>query len=68
MPDLVKQPTAAPTRKMEAVGISGAITVALVAGINYLWPGVGDSYAIVIGAAVTWAVTSASGYITKERA
>lgn len=36
MPELIKQPTAMPTRKMFAVALSGAITAGIIKGINSL--------------------------------
>ncbi len=68
MSDLISQPSASPTRKVSAVGITGAVTVAIIAGVNALWPGVGDQAAPVIAAAVTWLAAFLGGYLTRERA
>jgi hypothetical protein len=68
MSDLVKQPTPAPTRKISAVGIAGALTAALIAGVNAIWPGVGDQIGPIAGPIITAAVAFVAGYMTRERA
>ena len=40
---LVSQPTRRPTRKVAAGGIAGALTAAIIAGVNYQWPGYGET-------------------------
>jgi hypothetical protein len=66
--DLITQPTAAPTRKVAAGGIAGAVVVGLIAAVNYLWPEFGDQIAPAIEAAVVWVVAFVSAYMAKERA
>ena len=65
--DLYSQPTLAPTRKVAATGVVGALTVLAIAGVNAWLPGIGDSYAMEIGAAVAALASFAAGYLFKER-
>lgn len=65
---LVEQPNGKPTRKMRAVAIAGAISTALVAGTNYLWPGVGDQLSPVIWVTIPAVTVFIAGYFTKEEA
>jgi hypothetical protein len=69
--NLKSQPTAAPTRKMAAVGISGALTTFIITVVNIYFPGVGELLSPAIEATVVAAVVSvanfASGYMTKNR-
>ena len=62
------QPNFKPTRKMTAVGLSGAITTFLITVVNIYFPGVGELMSAPIEAAVVAAVAFASGWITKEKA
>ena len=66
--DLVTQPTSAPTRKVTAAGIAGALTAAVIAGVNYLWPGFGDNLAPGIEPLIAAAVAFVAAYLTRERA
>lgn len=66
--ELKNQETAMPTRKIAAVGISGAISVAIVAAVNHYWPGFGDQNAMVIGSVVTWIAATISGFMTRNKA
>lgn len=68
MPNLVNQPTAAPTRKLQAVGIAGAITAAIIAGVNAYWPGIGDQFSPAIGAGVATVISFVAGYFTRNSA
>lgn len=68
MPDLRNQPTPLPTRKVSAAGIAGALTAALIAGVNYIWPGFGDQLAPIAGPAITAGVAFVAAYLTRERA
>lgn len=68
MTDLVNQPSPAPTRKLQAVGIAGAITAGIIAGVNAYWPGIGDQFSPAIGAAVATLVSVIAGYFTRNRA
>jgi hypothetical protein len=68
MPDLRNQPTSLPTRKVSAAGIAGALTAALIAGVNFIWPGFGDQLAPIAGPAITAAVAFVAAYLTRERA
>ena len=56
-----------PTRKMKAVGLSGALTVFVISVINIYFPGVGDLMSAPVEAAVVSFVTFVSGYMTKEK-
>jgi len=56
-----------PTRKMKAVGISGALTVFVITVINIYFPGVGDLMSAPVEAAVVSLVTFASGWLTAEK-
>lgn len=55
-----------PTRKMKAVGVSGALTVAAVSIINIYFPGVGELMSAPIEALIVSVVTFISGYLTAE--
>ncbi len=55
-----------PTRKMQAVGVSGALTVAAISIINIYFPGVGDLMSAPIEALIVSAITFISGYMTSE--
>lgn len=68
MPDLRNQPDYTPTRKVSAAGIAGALTAALIAGVNYIWPGFGDQLAPIAGPAITAGVAFVAAYLTRERA
>lgn len=68
MPDLVKQPTAAPTRKVSAAGIAGALTAALIAGVDAMWPGFGETIGPIAGPIITAGVAFIAAYFTRERA
>jgi|LakMenE18May11ns_1017448.scaffolds.fasta_scaffold9556615_2 hypothetical protein len=65
---LIEQPSSRPTRKVSAAGIAGALTAALIAGVNYLWPGVGDHVGPVAGPVITAGVAFVAAYFTRERA
>lgn len=63
MPSLVNQPSATPTRKMTAVGVSGAISTLVIWGFqNY-----GSELDPEIASAIATLVVFAAGYLTKER-
>jgi hypothetical protein len=68
MSRLVNQPSPKPTRKLSAVGIAGALTAALIAGVNHQWPGVGDQIGPVAGYVIPLIVAWVAGYYTLERA
>ena len=68
MSRLVNQPSPKPTRKVTAVGIAGALTAALIAGVNHQWPGVGDQIGPVAGPVITAGVAFVAAYFTRERA
>jgi hypothetical protein len=68
MAELINQPSPKPTRKVSAAGIAGALTAALIAGVNYQWPGVGDQIGPLAGPAITAAVAFLAGYFARERA
>lgn len=60
------QPNFKPTRKMTAVGLSGALTTFLITVVNVYFPGVGELMSAPIEAAVVAAVAFVSGYMVKE--
>lgn len=60
------EPNLKPTRKMTAVGLSGALTTFLITVVNIYFPGVGELMSAPIEAAVVAAVAFVSGYMTKE--
>ncbi len=64
---LTNQPSPAPTRKVAATGIAGAIAVAIVAAVNYYNPAIGAALEPTITAAVTAAIAFIGGYMTRER-
>jgi predicted acyltransferase len=68
MSRLVNQPSPKPTRKLSAVGIAGALTAALIAGVNHQWPGVGDQIGPAAGYVIPLIVAWVAGYFTRERA
>jgi hypothetical protein len=53
---------------VSAAGIAGALTAALIAGVNYIWPGFGDQLAPIAGPAITAGVAFVAAYLTRERA
>jgi hypothetical protein len=72
---LVNQPTAAPTRKMNAVGVSGLLAPPVAAVIVSQVPGVSEAcggevaagiITLIVGYAQA-AVQFASGYMTREK-
>lgn len=68
MTDLIKQKTSAPTRKVAAGGIGGAVVgllswLLLQYGVE-LEPGVAEALTVVL----TWAGGFAASYMTRERA
>ena len=69
MANLVKQPTARPTRKVTAGFSWGLATAALITVINKYFPDVGDLLQDPnVSALLTALVTSGAAYLTKERA
>jgi hypothetical protein len=66
--ELIVQPSAQPTRKVTAAGIAGALAVAVIAGLNFLWPGEGDTYAAIINTAFGAVAAVLAGYMARERA
>lgn len=64
MAETVEQPTAAPTRKVTAAGLGGALTVIIVFVINSL----GTEVPGEVASAITTVVTFLAGYFIKERA
>ena len=65
---LVTQPTKMPTRKVAAGGIAGALTAALMAGVNYKWPGYGEAVGQVASPVIVAVVSFVASYMTRERA
>lgn len=65
---LVTQPTNRPTRKVAACGIAGALTTALIAGVNYQWPGYGETVGQLASPAIVVVVSFIAGWFTRERA
>jgi hypothetical protein len=65
---LYRQPTARPTRKVAAGGIAGAITAALMAGVNHQWPGYGEAVGQFASPLIVAAVSFVASYMTRERA
>jgi len=55
---LIDQPSFAPTRKWNAAAIASAITIAIIAGVNQYWPGVGDTLAPIVEQAITAMVSA----------
>lgn len=60
----MNQSSAAPTNKMTAVGISGALTVVLV----YILGQFGVAMPVEVASAVTVLISFLSGYIVREKA
>jgi len=65
---LIDQPSIAPTRKWNAAAIASAITIAIIAGVNAYWPGVGDALSPIVDQAITAAIALAAAYFTRNRA
>ena len=65
---LIDQLTAAPTRKWNAGAIAMAITVAIIAGVDSYWPGMGDTLSPAIEPAITAIVGLVAAYFTRNRA
>lgn len=61
--ETVNQPTAAPTNKMVAVGVSGALTVVLV----YVLGEFGVDMPVEVASAITVLISFASGYMTRNK-
>lgn len=62
---LVNQPTPAPTRKVAATGIAGAITIVLVYIVQSLF---NVEIPAEVSSAITLLISFASGYLVKEEA
>lgn len=65
MSQTVNQPTPAPTRKVAATGIAGAVTVVLIYLVQSFF---NVSIPAEVASAVTLILSFASGYIVKEEA
>lgn len=65
MSQLVNQPTAAPTRKVAATGIAGAITIVLVYLVQALF---NVEIPAEVSSAITLLISFVSGYMVKEQA
>lgn len=52
--------------KMQAVGVSGALTVAAVTIINIYFPGVGDTLSVPIAVLLTSVINFVSGYMAPD--
>lgn len=65
---LINQPTNRPTRKVAAGGIAGALTTALIAGVNYQWPGYGETVGQLTSPAIVAGVSFIAAWFTRERA
>ena len=65
---MTDQPSLAPTRKWNAAAIASALTIAIIAGINAYWPGVGDTLSPVIENAIAPIVALVAAYFTRNRA
>ena len=66
MTELVNQPSAAPTRKLQAVGISGILAIAVLSIADLYFPGLSTVIEAPVYAGVTLAVSLVSGYFTKN--
>jgi len=65
---LIDQPSIAPTRKWNAAAIASALTIAIIAGVNAYWPGVGDALSPIVENAITAVIALAAAYFTRSRA
>lgn len=69
MTDLVKQPSAMPTRKMVAVIVTGAIVGGIGTALNIFAPDADFAPLLEMATpAITALVMAVAGYMTKERA
>jgi hypothetical protein len=68
-PDLVDQPTAAPTRKVVAGGLAGAVAFVVMVGWNRLFPStpIPAEFATEIAGVVILGVTLLTQYFTRNR-
>jgi hypothetical protein len=68
MQHLINQATSAPTRKVKATGIAGALTAAAIGALHWWSP----EFAAVLGgpveALIVAAVATVSGYMTRDAA
>jgi hypothetical protein len=67
MTEYVDQPSAAPTRKMTAVGISGILAIAILTALDAWVPGLGELLTEPVYAAVPIVVGLVSGWFVRER-
>lgn len=63
MSKLINQPSAEPTRKIQAVGIAGSITTILVFALGQF----GVELPVEVAVALTSVIIFAAGYQTKSR-
>ncbi len=57
------QPSLKPTRQMNTVGLTGAITTFAITVINLYFPGVGDMLSVPVEAGIVALVTFAAGWL-----
>lgn len=67
MTELVNQPTYTPTRKITAVGVSGIVSVAILAALDEWVPGLGELMSEYVYAVVPVVIATFSGWFIKER-
>jgi hypothetical protein len=67
MSEYVNQPSLAPTRKITAVGLSGIISVAIIAALDAWVPGLGELISESVYAIIPVVVATASGWLVRER-
>ncbi len=65
---LITQATAAPTRKVAATGIAGAITAAAMGLLHWWQPEIAAMFGGQIEGWIVAAVAVAAGYFTREKA
>lgn len=65
---LVNQLTATPTRKIQATGIAGGLTSAVLGVLHWAAPDITGVMAAPVEAGIVAVVATVAGYFTRERA
>ena len=67
MQRLVNQATAAPTRKVKATGIAGALTAAALGALHWWSPELASVLAAPVEAWIVAVVATVAGYMTHDK-
>ena len=67
MQRLVNQATAAPTRKIKATGIAGALTAAALGALHWWSPELASVLGAPVEAGIVALVATVAGYMTRDK-